>query len=161
MENNKTVRREDYEHGMKYGEEVHCGQDLRDFIGMTIKDINSDDVDQSVMMWLEDDEKSVAIFFDDSCFDGERIKTVDYSGGNPGILLRPVSEKDLKEFSEMQGYYDNDVLDNDEKKIGISHVYCNDISLEGTEEFRIKSLYVFSDGRIMTEKDSQGDMVDE
>ena len=88
---NKTVRKENYERGMKYGEEVYCGQDLRDFIGMTIKDINSDDVDQSVMMWLEDDEKSVAIFFDDSCFDGERIKTVDYSGGNPGILLRPVS----------------------------------------------------------------------
>lgn len=158
---NKTVRKENYERGMKYGEEVYCGQDLRDFIGMTIKDINSDDVDQSVMMWLEDDEKSVAIFFDDSCFDGERIKTVDYSGGNPGILLRPVSEKDLKDFSEMQGYYDNDVLDNDEKKIGINHVYCNDISLEGTEEFRIKRLYVFSDGRIMTEKDSQGDMVNE
>ena len=36
MENNKTVRREDYEHGMKYGEEVYCGQDLRDFIGMTL-----------------------------------------------------------------------------------------------------------------------------
>ena len=76
-------------------------------------------------------------------------------------MLRPVSEKDLKDFSEMQGYYDNDVLDNDEKKIGINHVYCNDISLEGTEEFRIKRLYVFSDGRIMTEKDSQGDMVNE
>lgn len=54
---NKTVRKENYERGMKYGEEVYCGQDLRDFIGMTIKDINSDDVDQSVMMWLEDDEK--------------------------------------------------------------------------------------------------------
>ena len=161
MEINKTVRKENYERGMKYGEKVYCGQDLKAFIGMTIKDVSSNDMDSNVIMWLEDGEKSIGIYFDDLCFDGETIKTVDYSGGDSGILLRPVSEKDLKEFSEMQGYYHNDVFNDDDKKIGINHVYCNNISLEGTEEFRIKSLYVFSDGRIMTEKDSQGDMVDE
>ncbi|MCC8025669.1 MAG: hypothetical protein LIP16_10265 [Clostridium sp.] len=153
MEINKTVRKENYERGMKYGEEVYCGQDLRDFIGMTIRDINSDDMDQSVIMWLEDEEKSVAVYFDDSCFDGERIKTVDHSGGSPAVLLRVASERDLRELSEMQGYYDNDVFDEDDKKIGINHMFCNDISLEGTEKFRVKSLYVFSDGRIMTEKE--------
>lgn len=153
MEINKTVRKENYERGMKYGEEVYCGQDLRDFIGMTIRDINSDDMDQSVIMWLEDGEKSVAVYFDDSCFDGERIKTVDHSGGSTAVLLRVASERDLKELSEMHGYYDNDVFDEDDKKIGINHMFCNDISLEGTEEFRVKSLYVFSDGRIMTEKE--------
>lgn len=150
---NKTVRKENYERGMKYGEEVYCGQDLRDFIGMTIRDIASDDVDQNVIMWLEDDEKCVAIYFDDACFDGERMRTVDHSGDS-SILLRPVLERDLKEISNMKGYYDLDVFGEDDcdKKIGIKHMYCNDINLEGTEGFKVKSLYVFSDGRIMTEK---------
>lgn len=76
MENNKTVRREDYEHGMKYGEEVYCGQDLRDFIGMTIKDVSSNDIDSNVIMWLEDGKRSVGIYFDNLCFDGENITTM-------------------------------------------------------------------------------------
>lgn len=153
MEINKTVRKENYERGMKYGEEVYCGQDLKAFIGMTIKDVSSNDIDSNVIMWLENGEKSIGIYFDDLCFDGETIKTVDYSGGSPAVLLRVASESDLKELSEMQGYYDNDVYGDDDKKIGVNHMYCNDISLEGTEKFRTKSLYVFSDGRIMTEKE--------
>ena len=76
MENNKTVRREDYEHGMKYGEEVYFVQDLIDFIGMTIKDVSSNDIDSNVIMWLEDGKRSVGIYFDNLCFDGENIKTM-------------------------------------------------------------------------------------
>lgn len=154
MEINKAVRMENYERGMKYGEAVYCGQDLRAFIGMTVRDINSDDIDQSVVMWLEDDKKSVAVYFDDLCFDGECMRVVDHSGDS-SVLLRTALENDLKEISEMEGYYDIDVFNEDgcDKKIGIRHMFCNDINLEGTEDFRVKSLYVFSDGRIMTEKE--------
>ena len=152
MNTNKTVRKENYGRGMKYGREVYCGQDLRDFIGMTIRDVNSDDMDCNVMMWLEGDERSVTLCFDDSCFDGERIKIVENPDADPQ-MLRPVVEKDLKEIYEMQGYYDNDVFDENNDKIGVNHVYCNDISLDGTEKFKIKCLYVFTDGRIMTPKE--------
>lgn len=150
---NKGVREENYKRGMKYGKEVYCGQDLRDFIGMTIREVNSDDMDSRVIMWLEDNEKSVAIYFDDSCFDGERIKMLDRPTGNSRVL-RPAVEKDLKEISEMKGYYDIDVFGENDEKIGVNHMYCNDVNLEGTDGFRVKCLYIFSDGRIMTEKEA-------
>lgn len=76
METNIIVRKTNYERGMKYGTNVYCGQDLRDFIGMSIRDITSDDIDSNVIMWLEDEGRSVALYFDDLCFDGEHIKTV-------------------------------------------------------------------------------------
>lgn len=153
MKINKTVRKENYERGMKYGNPVYCGQDLRDFIGMTIRDINSDDLDKNVIMWLENEERSVALYFDDICFDGEHIRTVAHSEDSSSFLLRPVSEKDLKEISEMKGYCDLDVYDDNDEKIGVNHMYCNDIGLEGTEEFKVKRLYVFHDGQIMTQKE--------
>lgn len=152
MEINRGVRKINYERGMKYGESVHCGQDLRAFIGMTIRDITSDDVDQNIIMWLEDDERSTAIYFGDSCFDGERIRALVNPGGDSRVL-RPAIESDLKEISEMTEYYDNDVFDENNEKNGVNHIYCNDISLDGTEDFKIKCLYVFNDGRIMTEKE--------
>ena len=68
---NKTVRKENYERGMKYGDEVYCGQDLRDFVGMTIREVSSNDIDANVIIWLENEERSVALYFDDICFDGE------------------------------------------------------------------------------------------
>ena len=46
---NKTVRKENYERGMKYGDEVYCGQDLRDFVGMTIREVSSNDIDANVI----------------------------------------------------------------------------------------------------------------
>ena len=155
MEINKTVRKVNYEHGMKHGANVYCGQDLSDFIGMSIRDITSDDIDSNVIMWLEDEGRSIAVYFDDLCFDGEHIKTVDYSGGASQSLLRNATEADLKEIREMEGYYDTDVYDcaDPDKKIGVNHMYCNDINLEGTDDFAVKSLYVFLNGRIMTEKE--------
>ena len=150
---NKTVRKENYERGMKYGDEVYCGQDLRDFVGMTIRDVSSNDIDANVIIWLENEERSVALYFDDICFDGEHIRTVAHSEDSSSFLLRPVSEKDLKEISEMKGYCDLDVYDDNDEKIGVNHMYCNDIGLEGTEEFKVKRLYVFHDGQIMTQKE--------
>lgn len=150
---NKTVRKENYERGMKYGDEVYCGQDLRDFVGMTIREVSSNDIDANVIIWLENEERSVALYFDDICFDGEHIRTVAHSEDSSSFLLRPVSEKDLKELSEMEGYCDIDVFDDNDEKIGVNHMYCNDIGLEGTEEFKVKRLYVFHDGQIMTQKE--------
>ena len=150
---NKTVRKENYERGMKYGDEVYCGQDLRDFVGMTIREVSSNDIDANVIIWLENEERSGALYFDDICFDGEHIRTVAHSEDSSSFLLRPVSEKDLKEISEMKGYCDLDVYDDNDEKIGVNHMYCNDIGLEGTEEFKVKRLYVFHDGQIMTQKE--------
>ena len=150
---NKTVRKENYERGMKYGDEVYCGQDLRDFVGMTIREVSSNDIDANVIIWLENEERSVALYFDDICFDGEHIRTVAHSEDSSSFLLRPVSEKDLKEISEMKGYCELDVYDDNDEKIGVNHMYCNDIGLEGTEEFKVKRLYVFHDGQIMTQKE--------
>ena len=150
---NKTVRKENYERGMKYGDEVYCGQDLRDFVGMTIREVSSNDIDANVIIWLENEERSVALYFDDICFDGEHIRTVAHSEDSSSFLLRPVSEKDLKEISEMKGYSDLDVYDDNDEKIGVNHMYCNDIGLEGTEGFKVKRLYVFHDGQIMTQKE--------
>ncbi len=150
---NKTVRKENYERGMKYGDEVYCGQDLRDFVGMTIREVSSNDIDANVIIWLENEERSVALYFDDICFDGEHIRTVAHSEDSSSFLLRPVSEKDLKEISEMKGYCDLDVYDDNDEKIGVNHMYCNDIGLEGTEGFKVKRLYVFHDGQIMTQKE--------
>lgn len=150
---NKTVRKENYERGMKYGDEVYCGQDLRDFVGMTIREVSSNDIDANVIIWLENEERSVALYFDDICFDGEHIRTVAHSEDSSSFLLRPVSEKDLKKISEMKGYCDLDVYDDNDEKIGVNHMYCNDIGLEGTEEFKVKRLYVFHDGQIMTQKE--------
>ena len=150
---NKTVRKENYERGMKYGDEVYCGQDLRDFVGMTIREVSSNDIDANVIIWLENEERSVALYFDDICFDGEHIRTVAHSEDSSSFLLRTVSEKDLKEISEMKGYCDLDVYDDNDEKIGVNHMYCNDIGLEGTEEFKVKRLYVFHDGQIMTQKE--------
>jgi hypothetical protein len=150
---NKTVRKDNYERGMKYGDEVYCGQDLRDFVGMTIREVSSNDIDANVIIWLENEERSVALYFDDICFDGEHIRTVAHSEDSSSFLLRPVSEKDLKEISEMKGYCDLDVYDDNDEKIGVNHMYCNDIGLEGTEGFKVKRLYVFHDGQIMTQKE--------
>lgn len=93
---NKTVRKENYERGMKYGDEVYCGQDLRDFVGMTIREVSSNDIDANVIIWLENEERSVALYFDDICFDGEHIRTVAHSEDSSSFLLRPVSEKRFK-----------------------------------------------------------------
>ncbi len=153
MKINKTVRKDNYERGMKYGDEVYCGQDLRDFVGMTIREVSSNDIDANVIIWLENEERSVALYFDDICFDGEHIRTVAHSEDSSSFLLRPVSEKDLKEISEMKGYCDLDVYDDNDEKIGVNHMYCNDIGLEGTEGFKVKRLYVFHDGQIMTQKE--------
>lgn len=153
MKINKTVRKDNYERGMKYGDAVYCGQDLRDFVGMTIREVSSNDIDTNVIIWLEEEERSVALYFDDICFDGEHIRTAALTEESSSFLLRPVSEKDLKEISEMKGYYDTDIFDDNDEKIGVNHMYCNDISLEGTEGFKVKRLYVFHDGQIMTQKE--------
>ena len=149
---NKGVRKANYERGLKFGEKVYCGQDLRDLIGMKIVEVDSNDIDSDVVMWLEDEERHVAIFFGELCFDGENMSTVEFGSENGSVLLKEVTEEDLKEFATMTLYYENDIVGENDEKIGVNHLYCNDIALEGTENFAVKSLYVFYDGRIMTGK---------
>lgn len=149
---NKGVRKANYERGLKFGEKVYCGQDLRDLIGMKIVEVDSNDIDSDVVMWLEDEERHVAIFFGELCFDGENMSTVEFGSENGSVLLKEVTEEDLKEFATMTLYYENDIVGKNDEKTGVRHIYCNDISLEGTDDFTVKSLYVFYDGRIMTEK---------
>ncbi len=134
------------------GRPVYCGQDLRELIGMPIREVSSDDNDSCVSVLLEDEDSQTTLYFADSCFDGEHMKIVDESAEGNGISLRAVTEDDLQEFSEMQRYYDAGIFDANDEKIGVSHVYCNDIALEGTDEFLIKRLEVFYDGRILTEE---------
>lgn len=141
-----------FERGLKLGEKVYCGQDLRDLIGMKIVEVDSNEIDSDVVMWLEDEERHVAIFFGELCFDGESMSTVEFGSENGSVLLREVTEEDLKEFATMTHFYENDFFGENDEKIGVNHLYCNDISLEGTDDFKVKNLYVFYDGRIMTEK---------
>lgn len=150
---NKKIRQENYERGLKHGEKIYCGQDLCELIGMRIADVDSDDVDNNVVLWVEDDEKQLAVYFDDICFDGEHMSIVDKSCDELGsISLRKVTEEDLQEISNMQHYCSIEIMqDGSEEKAGIHHVYCNDIWLEKTDDFVTKGLYVFYDGRIMTE----------
>lgn len=154
MENavNKGVRKANYERGLKFGEKVWRGQDLRDLIGLTIVQVDSNDIDENVVMWLENDDRHVAVYFDDICFDGEHMSTVEHGNAEESVLLRVVTEEDLKEISTMTHYYDNDVISENGEMTGVKHQYCNNIALEGTDDFAVKSLYVFYDGRIMTEK---------
>ena len=149
---NKGVRKINYERGMKFGEKVYCGQDLRDLVGLTITDIDSDDNDSNVIMWLEKEDRLVAVYFDNLCFDGKHMSTVEHGNVECNILLRAVTADDLQKFLTMTRYYENDIVDDKDEKIGLKHVYCNDLGLEGTEKFAIKSLYVFYDGQILTEK---------
>lgn len=134
------------------GSPVYCGQDLRELIGMTICDVNSDDNDSCVSVLLEDEDSQATLHFENICFDGEHMSIVDEDAGSYSVSLRAVTEDDLREFSGMKRYYDVDIFDDNDEKVGVSHVYCNDIALEGTDEFIIKSLYVYYDGRILTEE---------
>lgn len=149
---NSGVRKEDFERGLQHGNKVYCAQDLRDLVGYRISDVASDENDMNVVMYLEDGNKQLALYFDNLCLDGERISIVDYTEGSPDSLLRPATEADLKEILGMTRYFDNEIVDSEDKTVGVNHMYCNDISLEGTDQFRIKDLHVFHDGRIMTGK---------
>lgn len=149
---NSGVRKNNYERGLKNGSKVYCGQDLRELVGMRIVEVHSDDNDANVILWAEEDNRSMAVYFDDTCFDGEHMRVVDHTGGNCGILLRPVTESDLKEILNMPHYYDLKIAGENDEEIGVHQLYCNDPDIEGTEEFNVKSLYVFYDGRILTEK---------
>lgn len=49
-------------------------------------------------------------------------------------------------------YYTDDVFGENDEKTGVRYVYCNNLELEESEFFKVKSLYVFQDGRILTER---------
>lgn len=149
---NSGVRKENYERGLKMGSKVYCGQDLRELVGMRIVEVHSDDNDANVILWVEEDNRSMAVYFDDICFDGEHMSLVDHTGGNCEILLRPATEGDLKEILNMSHYYDIKIAGENDEEIGVHQLYCNDPDIEGTEEFNVRSLYIFYDGRILTEK---------
>ena len=153
---NVGVRKSNYERGMKYGEKVYCGMDLKDLVGMKIVDVSSDEMDNDVMMFLEGDNDCATVYFDNMCFDGEHMSIVNGFDESDSCLLRPVTEKDLQEISSMKHYYDNDIINEYDVKVGVHHTYCNNIDLEGTDKFILKSLLVFYDGKIMTEKDVEG-----
>lgn len=149
---NSGVRKENYERGLQYGNKVCCGQDLRDLVGYRISDVASDENDMSVIVSLENGKKLLALYVDNMCLDGESLSLADYTEGSEECLLRPVTEADLKEISIMTSYYDNEIVNEDNEIVGVNHIYCNDISLEGTDQFNTKNLCVFHDGRIMTGK---------
>lgn len=151
---NSGVRKEDYERGLQYGNKVYCAQDLRNLVGYIISDVTSDENDMNVIMYLvnEDENKDINVYFDNLCLDGESISVVENIEGSAECLIRPVTEADLEEIASMTSYYDFELVDEDNKPVGVNHIYCNDISLEGMDQFRIKDLYIFHDGRIMTGK---------
>lgn len=151
---NSGVRKEDYERGLQYGNKVYCAQDLRNLVGYIISDVTSDENDMNVIMHLvnEDENKDIDVYFDNLCLDGESISVVENIEGSAECLIRPVTEADLEEIASMTSYYDFELVDEDNKPVGVNHIYCNDISLEGMDQFRIKDLYIFHDGRIMTRK---------
>lgn len=150
MKSVTKIRKENYERGLKDGNKIHCGQDLKDLIGFRVSDVTSDENDMDVIMWLEDENGMISVYFDNLCFDGESMSMVEHTGEKCESILRPVSESDLKEISGMVSYYDNELYDECDELVGVNHLYCNDIKLEGTEHFKIKNLYIFKDGRIMT-----------
>lgn len=154
MKTNEGIKKDSYERGLKYGRKIYCGQDFRDLIGARVATVHSNEDDSEVVVWFEDDDKNVALYINNSCLDGEGMTMVDYADGDESIrLLRPVAEKDIQEIASMTKYYDIDVYEDNDEKNGINHIFCNDIALEGTERFKVKSLYVFYNGRIMTEKE--------
>jgi len=149
---NTSVRKMNYDRGLKYGYKVFCGGDLRDLVGLTISDVDSNDEDSEVVVWLENDERNIAVYFRDDCLDGEHMAIINHADEDEEeMLLRPVTENDLKEFSSMVLYYADDVFGENDEKTGAKYAYCNDLSLEDSELFKVKSLYVFQDGRILTE----------
>lgn len=137
---NSGERKENYERGFQQGYKVHCGQDLRDLIGLMVTGITSDENDMNVVMYFEDEDNEIRVYLDNMCLDGESISMVDNIGGSDECLLRPVTEADLKEISIMTSYYDNEIVNEDNEIVGVNHIYCNDISLEGTDQFNTKNL---------------------
>lgn len=148
---NQEVKRANYERGMKYGEKVYCGEDLRKLIGLTVIDVDSDENDQNVVMRLEGESRNVAVYLNNLCLDGECIAMVEHVEGECSTSLRPVTEDDLRKISTMNRYTVRLVVDENDNTVGVNHMYCNDIGLEGKDGFETKSLYVFYDGRILTE----------
>lgn len=149
---NSGVRKENYERELQHEHKVWCGQDLRELLGLMVTGVTSDENDMNVIMRFEDEDKEIWMYLDNMCLDGESISMVDNIGGSCEYLLRPVTETDLKEISSMTSYYDNEIVNKDDEIVGVNHIYCNDISLEETDQFKIKNLYVFHDGQIMTDK---------
>lgn len=151
---NKEVRRAHYDRGLKYGNKVLHGSDLRDLVGLTVSDVNSNADDAEVVVWFESNERNVAVYLMDDCLDGQHIAIIDHANEEEEskLLLRPVTENDIKEFSSMVLYYTDDVFGENDEKTGVRYVYCNNLELEESEFFKVKSLYVFQDGRILTER---------
>lgn len=151
---NKEVRSAHYDRGLKYGNKVLHGSDLRDLVGLTVSDVTSNTVDSEVIVWFESNKRNVAVYLMDDCLDGQHIAIIDHANKEEEteLLLRPVTENDIKEFSSMVLYYTDDVFGENDEKTGARYVYCNDLELEESEFFKVKSLYVFQDGRILTER---------
>lgn len=70
---------------------------------------------------------------------------------NVVVHLRAANQWDLEEISKMESYRDIDITNKYDEKVGVHHIFCNDINLEGEEEFITKGLYIYYNGRIMTE----------
>lgn len=151
---NKGVRKVCYDRGLKYGNKVFHGSDLKDLVGLTVSDVNSNADDAEVVVWFENNKRNVAVYLMDDCLDGQHIAIIDHSNEEEEskLLLRPVTENDIKEFSSMVLYYTEDVFGENDEKTGARYVYCNNLELEESEFFKVKSLYVFQDGRILTER---------
>ena len=122
----KNVRKANYDRGLKYGNKVLHGSDLRDLVGLTVSDVNSNADDEEVVVWFESNERNVAVYLRDDCLDGQHIAIIDHAN--------------------------EDVFGENDEKTGAHYAYCNSLELEESEFFKVKSLYVFQDGRILTER---------
>lgn len=157
-ERDLVVRKQNYDYGMEAGTPVFCAQDLKEFKGLRIEDVTSNEEDGEAIIYLEseDSEQHVAVFLCDSLFDGERIKVRYLSSDidNSAELVQ-LTEEDLKEVSGMVFYSQNMFFDERENVSGQHFTYCNSKELEGEVNFVTKGIYVYYDGRIMTEKNER------
>nr|DAK18278.1 MAG TPA: hypothetical protein [Caudoviricetes sp.] len=93
-----NVRKANYDRGLKYGNKVLHGSDLRDLVGLTVSDVNSNADDAEVVVWFESNERNVAVYLRDDCLDGQHIAIIDHANEEEEskLLLRPVTENDIK-----------------------------------------------------------------
>ena len=129
---NKCVRKVCYDRGLKYVNKVFHGSDLKDLVGLTVSDVNSNADDAEVVVWFENNKRNVAVYLMDDCLDGQHIAIIDHANEEEEskLLLRPVTENDIKEFSSMVLYYTDDVFGENDEKTGVRYVYCNNLELE-------------------------------
>jgi hypothetical protein len=152
-ESNQSIRKSNYDYGILEGSSVSCAQELEYFKGLRVADVSSNENGKEVIVYLkrDDDKLHYALYLNDSVLSEENIKCLDLNTVDR-IELKQVTETDLQEIANMELYTSNEISCSDGKVVGYHYTYCNSKDLEGQDDFVIKGLYVYYDGKIMTEK---------